>query len=341
MEARSPHWRAAVFPIAFALLCVTLMIGTWVSFGGQIPFTPKGYRFRLPLPRATGVYPDTSVRIAGITVGKVVSVSLDGTRATALVEMQPSFAPVRRGARVIVRSKTLLGEGYIAMAPGPASAAPVPDGGTLPASDVEPTEQLFDALRVFTPDTRARLRSMFSGLAAAVAGRSQSLNDSLGYAGHTVTSFGSVFQTLRSQAASLSSLIADTGAVLSTLGSRSGVIESAVRAGDEALSVTAAGDRGLRATIAGLPGFLRQVRSTSDVLTAASGDISDAVGAASSATTELVPALRAIDSATPTFTELFRRLPGVMAVGERALPDLDRVLAQAGRSLPAIYTAAR
>ncbi|HWF55878.1 MAG TPA: MlaD family protein [Solirubrobacteraceae bacterium] len=341
MEARSPHWRAVVLPVAFALVCVGLMIGTWVSFGGGVPFAPQGYRFAMTLPQATNVYADTSVRIAGITVGKVESVAREGSEARAVIELQPRYAPLRDGARAIVRAKTLLGEGYIELAPGPISARAIPDDGVLPASHVAPTQQLFDALRIFTPHTRARLRSMFSGLAAAVRGRTGSLGDALAAGAPAVTNFASVAQSLAGQRPSLKALVSDTGTVLSALGTRQGVIESFVRAGDAALSTTARSAQGLRATIAALPAFLTQLRSSSGILSAASADIGAAAGALYAATPSLVPALRAIDTATPVFRTLFQRLPSVLDAGDRGLPALRGVLVAAGPALSIVDETAR
>jgi virulence factor Mce-like protein len=341
METRTPRWRALVIPAGFALACVVLTIATWVAFGGSSPFQVQGYRFYMPLPAATNVYQDTSVRMAGITIGKVVTVSRAGANARALIEVAPRYAPLHSGARGVVRSKTLLGEGYIELAPGPESAPPIPDGGSLSPSNVMPTQQLFDVLRIFTPRTRAQIRSTFGGLAEALRGRSDSLSDSISYAGPTFTNIGQVAQTLAAETSSLQSLISDTGTVLSTLGTREGVIESAVREGDAALSATAQSESGLRATIAALPAFLRQLRSTATTATAASPDIAAGVGALNQASPELVPALEAIDTATPVFRTLFERLPVVLSDGERDLPALDRVLAAARPALPPVYTAMR
>jgi ABC-type transporter Mla subunit MlaD len=342
MEARTPHWRAVVLPVSFALACIVLTVATWVAFGGSLPFEPQGYRFYMPLPQATSVYEDTSVRIAGIPVGKVVGVSRSGPRgARALVQMQPAYSPVRAGARAIVRSKTLLGEGYIEMTPGPAGAPAIQDGGTLAARQVAPTQQLFDVLRIFTPRTRGQIRSLFTGLAAALRGRSGALGDSIAQAGPTAANLTAIADALNGQRASVERLIADSGTVLSALGTREGVIQAAVRAGNAVLNVTAARDAALRATVSALPPFLRELRAASNTLSAASGDIGAGVGAIESATPELVPALRAIDAATPTFTELFERLPATLAAGDRALPELTRILRAARPALGAVYPAAR
>ena len=341
METRVPHWRAFVLPVAFALACVALTIAAWVSFGGRVPLSAQGYRFYLPLPQAGTIYPDTTVRIAGITVGRVISVRRAAGGARALIEMEPAYVPVRRGARAIVRSKTLLGEGYIELAPGPASAPALPDGGVLPASGVASQQQLFDVLRIYDPVTRARIRAMFSGLAASIRGQSQSLNDAVAYAAPVSANFADVFSALAGQERSLSSLIGDTGTVLSALGSQQGVVEAVVRQGSAALGATARSERGLAATIAALPPFLAQTRATSETVGGATGELSAAVGALDGTAGLLAPALRSVEAATPVFTSLFSGLGPVLSAGERGLPALQRILAAASPGLRATYAAAR
>jgi virulence factor Mce-like protein len=342
METKAPHWRALVVPVGFALACVVLMIATWISFGGSVPFQSSGYRFTLQLPEADNVYPDTSVRIAGVTIGKVVSVTRSGASgASALIQMQPKFSPIRTGATAIVRSKTLLGEGYIELSPGSHNAPPIPDGGRLPVSQVRHRQQLFDVLKIFTPATRANVRSLFVGLSTALRGRSRSLSDVIANAGPTSANLTTVADTLNGQELSLQRLIADSGSVLNALGTRQGVMQSAVRAGNAVLDVTARQNHGLAATIAALPPFLTELRSASDTLGAASGDIGAAAGALDTATPQLVPTLDAINTAAPTFRTLFEQLPSTLSAGEHGLPALETILHAATPSLGVVYAAAR
>jgi phospholipid/cholesterol/gamma-HCH transport system substrate-binding protein len=342
METRTPHWRAVLTPVTFALACVALMIATWVAFGGTVPLAAQGYRIYLPLPQGTGVYPGTSIRVAGITVGKVIGVAPAGRDgARVLTEIQDQYAPVRDGATAIVRSKTLLGEAYIEMAPGPPRDPVVLDGGSLPAGSVVETQQLTDVLRIFTPAVRGRIRSMFDGLAAAGRGRSEALGDVLGNSGPTATSLAAVANTLNQQRGGLQQLIDDTGTVLAALGSREGVIRSAVTAGDAVLQVTAQREAALRATIEALPPFLNQTHAASVTLGTATGAISAGVNALNLATPQLVPALHAVIDAAPTIQALFTRLPATLSAGERNLPAVGRVLAAARPAFAVLYTALR
>jgi phospholipid/cholesterol/gamma-HCH transport system substrate-binding protein len=168
-----------------------------------------------------------------------------------------------------------------------------------------------------------------------------STSDALGYAAPVAGEYKSVLDALAGQVPSVERLIADTGTVLSALGTREGQIESFVRAGDAALTTTARSERGLGATIAALPPFLAQLRASSTVAAAASGELGAATASLAAATPQLVPALQAIDGATPVFTRLFNHLPGVLAAGETGLPKLDAILNAARPALPQAFPAAR
>jgi len=64
--------------------------------------------------------------MSGVVIGRVAALRRQGNCAIATVEIDDQYAPVRSGAKAIVRAKTLLGEGYLELAPGP-STAPTPE----------------------------------------------------------------------------------------------------------------------------------------------------------------------------------------------------------------------
>lgn len=76
------------------------------------------------MPDAAGLGPGALVSIAGVPVGRVESVGLDGVTARARVSMDPA-ASVRRDARFAIRARSLLGEKYLEVTPDPASTAPL------------------------------------------------------------------------------------------------------------------------------------------------------------------------------------------------------------------------
>jgi phospholipid/cholesterol/gamma-HCH transport system substrate-binding protein len=333
METRVSSRYRLILSLAFALACVLLMIITYASFGGSLPFAPRGYRIELPLPDAGNLVQGSDVDIAGVKIGSVVGVHRAGNRAVATLELQTKYAPIRSRATAIVRTKTLLGEAYIELAPGLESAPPVPDGGQLASSQVRPNVTLDQFLETFTPNARARMRELFAGLSSSLAGRAQALNDSLGHTAPVAGNLSAVFDTLNHETPQLQQLFGSSGTVLAALGKRQGDLRAAVTAGEEVLSATAERDRQLAATVRALPPFLDQLRSTSQTITVDSGDLDRAVAALLPIAPIVAPVLTDINTYVPEFRALFRDLPATIAAGKLGLPSLTHIL----RAIPTAF----
>ena len=110
--------------VLFALSCVGLLLFLWLSFGGKVPFNPQGYEVRISFTNADQLATQADVRIAGVSVGKVISKSLDpkGNRTIATIQMGNQYAPLHQNATAILRTKTILGETYVDVTPGSPSA---------------------------------------------------------------------------------------------------------------------------------------------------------------------------------------------------------------------------
>jgi virulence factor Mce-like protein len=330
-----------VLPGIVALACVILTGALLVAFGSSVPFAAQGYRVTVPVAQAQNLVPGSEVEIAGVRIGKVVSITPAPADAEVALELQTRFAPLRAGAVAIARTKTLLGEGYIEIAPGPRNAAPIPDGGRLAASHVQPSVQLDQFLSAFDPSTRRRLRGLFTGLAASLAGRASQLSDSLGHAAAVTESAGQVLSTLDAHRGEIVRLISAAAGIVGALGSREGALQSAVTAGDQVLAETAGQRRALAATVAALPRFEHQLHTTAGAVIAASHDLNTALRALF-AVTPLVPgALRAIDGAAPQLLGLFADLPGVLSAGRLGLPALRAIAVAAQRGLAQFYPTSR
>jgi phospholipid/cholesterol/gamma-HCH transport system substrate-binding protein len=341
METRVPHWSKLVLPGAFALACVILTLVVFHVFGGALPLEAQGYRVKIPLPQAANLVPGSGVQIAGVKVGRAVGVARAGNGARVTVELQRKFAPLRSGASAIARTKTLLGEGYLELAPGSRSARPIPDGGELAAKQVRPAVQLDEFLSTFAPATRTRLRDAFGGLSTALAGREQALNDSLGNAAPFTGSLLDVLRAVDGQRTDLRGVISSSADVLQAVGERQGALRAAVTAGDDALAVTARRNRELAATVHALPGFLSQLHRTADTISAASPDLNAAVASLLPIAPLVAPALAQIRTAAPEFRALFADLPATLAAGRQGLPALTRIVRAARVGFQQFYPTAR
>jgi phospholipid/cholesterol/gamma-HCH transport system substrate-binding protein len=339
METQTPTRRTLLVPALFALATLMLASYIWISFGGGVPFAPAGYRISALFPQASNLYGNADVRISGINVGRVRSVTREGGEALVTMQLSPEYAPLHMGARAILRTKTLLGEAYIDLSPGSSGAPAIPDGGTLPAGNVVAAQQLSDVLSTFNPRTRSQLQSLIGGFASALRGRDQDLNDSLGWAGPAMVNFGSLLGALDAQRTDLGSLIGGAGQVLTAVGDRAGALQAAVTAGDQVLGVTAARGRALQQTIDALPGFLDQLRATAAAAGAASGDLSSAVSSVEPAAPLVAPALSAGASLARQLTPLFRAVPGLVAAARRGLAAGTAVLAAARPAVAQVFGA--
>jgi phospholipid/cholesterol/gamma-HCH transport system substrate-binding protein len=104
-----------------------------------------------------------SVDIAGVQVGDVGGVTLDGGRAVVTMNIYKQFAPIYRNATVLLRPRTPLKDMYLALDPGTKSYPTIPDGGTLGAGATNPTVDFSEILSSLDSDTRDYLLLLLAG----------------------------------------------------------------------------------------------------------------------------------------------------------------------------------
>ncbi len=122
--------------------------------------------YRIYFQNAAGLEKDAPVRVAGVTVGKVISVDLSDGKA----EVEVLFTkPVKLYSNAVAKIETmgLMGEKYVEINPGHPPASPLPPGATIkntqvPASMDEVMSSLNQLLTKFnqalvTPDGKNRL----------------------------------------------------------------------------------------------------------------------------------------------------------------------------------------
>lgn len=341
METRLPTWRALAPTAAFVMTCLVATLLLWKAFGGATPLQARGYRVQVPLDTAPTLFTGSDVRISGITVGKVVAVRRSGAHAKAELDIEPRYAPLRRGTRALLRSKTLLGEGYLTLAPGPATAPAIRDGGSLDRADVMPAQRLDDVIATFDVSTRRRLRSFLAGLAKAWRGAGADVNNALGAFEPAAGGLERTLRVLDEQGASLRALIRNGGVVAAALGRRQGAMRTAIRSGQRVFEVTARQERGLAQTLRALPPFLVQLQRTARVLEAADADLRPAAAALASAAPALEPALRQTMRTAPEARRMFAEIRSSAPRIAAALPGAARVLRAAAPSLDEVHPVLR
>src|SRR4051812_9641113 len=271
MVTQAPPRAAILVAVVFVIASIALSLFVWSSLGGDIPLQPKGYRVHATFSNASQLNRNADVRIAGVTVGKVISVAPLGLRTDATIELQPRFAPIPVDTRAILRQKTLLGETFVVLTPGDKKAKKIPEGGSLADANVEPTQPLDRVLGVLDDRTRADIEHLFTGSAVAFRGRGDDLNDALGNLGPVTDQFSAILGILDHQRASLQGLIRDSGRVLRTIGDHRDAVREIVTAGGEVVSATARRDAALTDTVRALAPLTTTLRTTSNAVTRTAG----------------------------------------------------------------------
>lgn len=122
------NWKLEV---ALGALVVAALAGfIWLTFavGGGAPSNAS--RYVLLLDSALGLSEDNAVNIAGVKVGVVDEIQVEGRRARITIAIEPSVK-LHADARAALRQKTLLGEKYVDLDPGAPPAPQIEAGAVL------------------------------------------------------------------------------------------------------------------------------------------------------------------------------------------------------------------
>ncbi|HVN77240.1 MAG TPA: MlaD family protein [Thermoanaerobaculaceae bacterium] len=114
------------------MLAALIVLGVFIVKIEEIPIGTHGsrVRFQATFPSVAGLDEKSPVRIAGVRVGIVEAISLQGDRAVATLALDPGVV-LHEGARAEVTSLGMLGDKYVELFPGSPDKPPLPHGSTL------------------------------------------------------------------------------------------------------------------------------------------------------------------------------------------------------------------
>jgi phospholipid/cholesterol/gamma-HCH transport system substrate-binding protein len=340
VQKNAPSLGRIAAMVIFSLSCFGLLLFLWLSFGGAIPLKPKRYELKVNFPEATTLAQVADVRISGVKVGTVTQKELNkGARATKVtLEIDPKFAPISKDSRAILRQKTLLGETYVELTPGHKRLGTLKDGDQLANSQVEPTVELDEILRIFKPDTQKAFRQWVSESAAQIkGGGGQDLNFALGNLGQFAQDGAGVLQVLDRQHVALKSVIKNTGVVFAALNQRYGQLHDLIVSSNGTFSATAAVREALARTFEIFPTFLDESRTTLARLQRFSINTHPLVNDLKPVADDLGPTITDLGKTAPDLEDLFTRLKPVIANAPKDLPQAARFLRKAQPLFEALH----
>lgn len=316
MSRRRALWPLLVFlPVSLAILFALLRAsGTGPELGGS------GRQVQAVVPTAVSLAPAADVRIAGVRVGRVEQVARRGREAVVLMRLQQDAPAVFRDARVDIRSRTVVGESFVALDPGTPSAGELPVGDTLGSGRAVEATQFDELASLFDPATRNRVRGQVAALGDAFTGEGgPALNAFVEDAAAASTAGAPVLETLAAGREDVAGLVEDLGDVTRALGDREADLRVLATRGTRAVAALGRERRAVRRALAALPATLTQAEETTGRL----------ARFADGSTTSLRDLRLALDALRPSLDVL---APTAIST-RRALDELERFAPRGQRVL--------
>ena len=334
MNTMAPSKFKVAVMIGFAASCVALLLFLWLSFGGSVPFVPQGYRVTVEFNEAVQLGTQADVDIAGVTVGRVVSVGLDRRTGLtrAVLQIDPKYAPRPANTRAILRQKTLLGETYIELSFGNPRGPMLHDGARLPQAQVAPTVQPDEILDTFNPKTRQAFETWMQDDGIAFTNRGQDFNDALAELYPFAGNVSSVLAVLERDKSSTSTLLSDGGQVLSAISRNPAQLQGLIRNANTVFATTAARNEALAAAVKAFPSFLQSTRETVQTAKTFADQTKPLIDELKPAAKQLSPALEAMAKLAPNFETVMKALGPLSNVATTGVPALESFLAVGAKS---------
>jgi phospholipid/cholesterol/gamma-HCH transport system substrate-binding protein len=193
----------------------------------SLPVIGGGETYSAAFSEAGGLKPGDEVRIAGVKVGKVETVDLDGdhVKVTFKLKDDPDFG-TETGASI--RVKTILGAKYLALHPkGPGQLRP---GSEIPLRRTVPA---YDVVQAFSDLTTTTEKVDTEQLAKALDTISTTFRDSPAEVRASIEGLSKISRTVASRDKALGDLLDRANGVTGVLAERSGDFRALVKDGDK------------------------------------------------------------------------------------------------------------
>jgi phospholipid/cholesterol/gamma-HCH transport system substrate-binding protein len=168
-------------PFKAGLIALIVIVGgTYFAFAKHVPFVGSPYQLKAVFANASNLRPNSTVRIAGVDVGKVKSISAykeNGTptgAALVTMEIENKGLPLHKDMTLKIRPKLFLeGNFFVQIAPGSSSADDLGSGSTVPVTQTSTAVQIDQVLTSLQSDTRTSLQKLLKGYGDAINGKPQ------------------------------------------------------------------------------------------------------------------------------------------------------------------------
>ena len=268
-----------------------LTLPGWVPLIGQ-----DFYEIEAEMETAQAVTPGQgqTVNIAGVEVGEIESVRLEGGRAVIGMKIQPRYSRVYRDATVLLRPKTGLKDMVAELTPGSARAGRLPEGGRIPVSQTLPDVNLDEILAALDADTRDYLTLLLNDGGEALRGNGRALGNTLRRLEPTARLSRRVNEALAERNANIRRAIHNFSLLAEELGDKDDQVADFVADSNAVFASLASQEAALRETLRELPSSLTTTRRTLGKVERLAGELGPTLQALRPSARALGPTQRAV-----------------------------------------------
>jgi phospholipid/cholesterol/gamma-HCH transport system substrate-binding protein len=292
--------KLVVFMVVTSFLTFTLAatIGN-ISFGGKT-------KYAATFSDVTGLLTGNDVRIAGVVVGSVDAIELEGRNLARVEFSLDEGRRIPESTIAALRFRNLIGERYLALTEGQGSGRPLEEGATIPLAQTRNALDLTVLFNGFRPLFQALEPTAVNQLAFEVV------------------------QTLQGEGGTVESLVARTASLTNSLADRDEVIGRVIENMATVLATFDERDSELANLIINLRELSAGFAQDRETIGASLDGISDLTSATASLLVDVRPALQAdIVELGELATTLNDNQDTVEGVIERLPGKLDRIIGTA------------
>lgn len=145
----------------FTLLGIALLGIILVHLGGVKISNDKDYTIYVGFSQVLGLNPDSKVRMAGVEVGRVVSISSDGLEAKVELEVHPEVK-IPKNAKITTAMSGFMGEKFVSILPNPegSSTEYIQDGDYVIGSAEQGMDTMLESMNKAIDEAQRLLVSL-------------------------------------------------------------------------------------------------------------------------------------------------------------------------------------
>lgn len=294
---------------------VAAVIGLGVAAATGSLSSSSGHTITAEFADAQSISKGNTVHVDGVTAGTVTSIRLVHNKAYLTLHLADGFWPIHADATADVRPVSLLGEDYVQLDPGSASAPVMANGGTIKAAHTTNSVNLQSVLDAINDPTSTALALLITTFGQGMAGQGGNSADDLKALAPALNNTTALTDLLDQQDKTLTQLLDQVTPVTRALTTDNGAtLASLVKDSETTLAATSKQSTALGADLRELPTFLANTTTAFNQL----GRLSD----------QATPALQALDPFTNNLVAFSGELKSFADAAQPAVADLTPVLNQ-------------